>query len=89
MLGVRIICRSNFNNIRSDQIDTFETSDDGTKFSRTPATSLRGTGRRRNYGEGKSLAVGQSSVGRDALKPARASKSTGLKITKHTGHGLQ
>ena len=78
MLSIGVIRGSNFNDVCRNQIDALESSDDGAKFSRTPAACLWCTGRRRNYGGGKWLAVDQSTPEGCVLKPARASPTRDL-----------
>jgi hypothetical protein len=68
VLGVGVIRGSNFDDVSCNKVDTLETSDDRAEFSGAPPASLRGTGGRRNYGRGKWLAVGHSTVDKGTLK---------------------
>lgn len=47
-LSVGVVRRSDFDDIRGDQVDAFETADDGTELTSCPSTGLRGTSSRSN-----------------------------------------
>jgi hypothetical protein len=47
-LSIGVIRRSDFNDIGGDQVDAFETANDGTELTSRPSTCFRGTSSRCN-----------------------------------------
>lgn len=44
VFGIRVVSRRDFDDIRSDKIDSLKTTDDGAQLSGTPATGFRSAG---------------------------------------------